>query len=475
MSSFDASDPFDNGQQWQNVPTDSNWSRNNLANSIEEQLIPEAPIAQLAQPSAPSIIHSAATSTTPPPQQQQQRQHHQSTAAEVLVDIAATTSTHAASIPTTFEDLPPSYEATVVRDIPQIHDNYDHLRGPVGQRGVDLKTRIPLDSTPASHYQAGGSNDVGSSSRTGPGNNAGARYGSISPPQSSPSRLVNGQTTSPNNLNGQVSHGRDDDGLHSQDVDRLLGPSDHRPEYRSYEEEEPLVGWGIVGDSRAWIGLAYLIVILFPWALFCFVWTLVTAIISAICMIFPPVGYVVMITSITSWRALARVDLVISRSLVAWQFREKHPYTQSKIFVRMPNHTHPIPDTQTVGSTHEAPGTPEIPGNHGDHDSPAIPSSPHSSHRSRIRRSNLWQRLSEHLKLAAFNKHTLSTLSYFLIWKFIFALAVFPIIVVFFIIAIPFMVCLLPTLLLVCRKFINGQFRWSIFWLAKKSQPIALP
>ncbi|KAF9114506.1 hypothetical protein BGX27_010656 [Mortierella sp. AM989] len=444
MSSFNPNDPFDNGQQWQNVPSNSAWSSNIASTTqslqeFEQPFIPEAPATPLIQPTAPTLPHTTAVATTtastpsPPP-----------TTATIVTAIpsAAVESpeTIVSATPVMFEDLPPSYEAAIIKDRPQIHDNYDHLRGPVGQRGVDIKTRIPLDSTPASHYQSsgGGSGGAGGSSSRpeGQDSNSGARYGSISPPNSSSSRLA--QPSAPNVLHGQVSQGREDDDLHSRDVDRLLGPStDHHGE----ELEEPESHWGIVGDGKAWMGLAYLIVILFPWALFCFVWTLVTGIVAAVTMIVPPIGYLFLVTTITSWRALARADLVVSRSLVEWNVRERYPHTQARIFI-------PVPPSQ----------------------------GPQGSRRSRSRRSkNMWHRGSEHLKATVGNKHSISTMFYFLIWKFIFALVVFPFILVSTVLTVPFMICLLPTLLIVSRKLINGQFRWAVLWLTEKSQPIALP
>ncbi|KAF8980243.1 hypothetical protein BGZ46_004463 [Entomortierella lignicola] len=442
MSSYNPEDPFDNGQPWQNVTSHSTWSGNNLTSAAAEgeTHIPEAPVTQqLVQPTAPMPPNHTAIPTAVLQSPVSVATTSQGTSASEVRNTNANTVES-----TLFDDLPPSYEAAIIRDRPQIHDNYDHLRGPVGQRGVDIKTRIPLDSTPSSHYQSGGSGSgsnsggVGSSSRPEASENPGARYGSISPPQSTSSRLNNiAQPSAPNILHGQVSQGREDDELHSRDVDRLLGPSSD-----GHEFEEPESGWGIVGSGKAWLGLAYLIFILFPWSLFCFIWTLVTGIISAITMIVPPIGYLFLIATITSWRALARVDLVISKSLVSWQVSEKYPHAQARIFVALPE------SSQSLQSTR----------------------------RSRSRRSkNLWQRGSEHLKATLCNKHTFGSMSYFLIWKFIFALVLFPIILLFIVVAIPFMVCLLPSLLAFARMLINWQFRWAVFWLAEKKQPIALP
>ncbi|KAG0328417.1 hypothetical protein BG004_002535, partial [Podila humilis] len=263
------------------------------------------------------------------------------------------------SATTPFEDEPPSYDQIIVKDLPQIHDNYDHLRGPPGLRGVDLKTRIPPDSTPASHYhQSGvggsGSADAGaagsSSSASRAGNTAASpdtRYGSIPQQPNSSSYLA--APSAP--LQGQIALGPDDDRYHHRSVDRLLGPNgqpnSHLPRHgvsdnsSAYDDDvdddddEPS-HWSIVGEGRVWLGLFYGIVFLLPWSLFCFVWIIVTLIVASVAMIIPPVGYFFVVATVTSWRALARVDLALSTALVKPQIRHRYPHRIHKVFVTLP-------------------------------------------------------------------------------------------------------------------------------------------
>ncbi|KAG0367558.1 hypothetical protein BC939DRAFT_52791 [Gamsiella multidivaricata] len=455
MSSLDPNDPFDDGQPWQSVPSTylsaaQKKKKNNDSASTtfgneapiryEENLsesqpihlaLPTSPTIPLAQPSAPSLEAAIRTTTT-----------------TATATYKTTTRAGESSHQGMFEDAPPSYEATIIKDIPQLHDNYDHLRGPPGQRGLDIKTRIPLDSTPSSHYyQSGSGSGSGGPSRPDPSSSLPptqtAQYGAISPSSSS-SPLA--QPSAPNLLQGQVSYGREDDALHSRDVDRLLGTEAESPHtYAQHDDEDdaPESHWSIVGDGKAWMGLAYNIAVIFPWALFCFVWTLVTAIIAAVSMIIPPIGYLCMVATVTSWRALARVDLVVSRSLVDYKALEKYTHRTAKVFVGLPK---PIFESGTA-----------------------------IARRRQQRYRNLWDRGAAHLWATVSDQHTISVLFYFLLWKFMFALAVFVLVVTLGSLAVPFLICLLPTLLLVSRMMILWQFRWAVFWLAEKTQPIALP
>ncbi|GJJ71352.1 hypothetical protein EMPS_03702 [Entomortierella parvispora] len=450
------SDPFDNGQHWQGVPSNPAWSRpteldppsTSLASpSVTDtsdaqyrgnpQHIPSAPVLHLAQPSAPS-----SSATTP-----------------AATASASNGKTRAKPAPAdaSFDDLPPSYEATIIRNIPQIHDNYDHLRGPAGQRGVDIKTRIPLDSTPAEHYQSGGGSGGGSGAG---GSSASRSYGAVS---QSPHLAVLAQPSAPHLLQNQTAapgH-QQDDAAYARDVDRLLGPSSaasqpndprgqnaHHPDLDD-EDDEPESHWSVVGEGKAWMSLTYMIVILLPWSLFCFVWTLLSMIIALITMIVPPVGYVFVVAAVTSWRALARADLEISKMLVPHSVRNKHPYRTASVFVSLHSDT-------------EATSPPGSSGSGGRHSPP------------RRRSKNVWDKGSNHLGETIRSGHTLKSLSYFLIWKVLFAIPVFCILVVFGALTIPFMFCLLPTLLHISRTFARWQFRWAIVWVTEKPVPIAL-
>ncbi|KAF9300855.1 hypothetical protein BGZ74_007429 [Mortierella antarctica] len=447
-----SSDPFDNGDPWATVPSNPP-QRPSLIAPTEHEASASSPTSSSTATITTTTTSTSSAHTAPT----QNITHTQNVTHTQLIEQTTPS--------TAFEDQPPSYE-NIVKDLPQIHDNYDHLRGPPGQRGVDVKTRIPLDSTPASHYQSG-ANGSGSGSSSAPRvASPDTRYGAIpqSPPSSS--RLV--QPSAPSaphsGLQGQAALGREDDSHHFRAVDRLLGPDGQANDTRARSdtssehgdgEEEPSSHWSIVGESRVWIGLFYTVVVLLPWAVFCFVWTIVTLIIASVAMVVPPVGYFFAMATITSWRALARVDLAMATHLVTRQVRSKHPHKIEKVFVSVPDSVSSSPAHSSSPSSDSTNGT--------------------TTHRrSRIRRSNLWSKGSLHLNAAIKNKHTLKAMSYFMIWKMVFALPIFIVTVAFAGLTIPFMVCLLPSLLIVNRAFMGWQFRWAIVWLAEKQQPIIL-
>ncbi|KAK3833794.1 MAG: hypothetical protein JOS17DRAFT_773408 [Linnemannia elongata] len=526
MSAFDPSDPFDNGQPWQNVPStqpvwptldqeDLNLSTPVLTPTPVPAPTP-APVAvqpatQTAATSSSGSVHAqtqAHTSTTHTITEAVTSLFHRHPHETPAPSPAVAGGSSSTPTPTTEpiahkskaaavkkailgdEEEPPSYESSVIRNATttphQIHDNYDHLRGPPSQRGVDIKTRIPLDSTPAEHFQSGsgsGSSSAAGGSGSQPPRHYGAtrQSGGASAP---PSNSSSSEATRP--LQGQTSHGRnDDDAQHSRDVDRLLGPnsSTHGNGARPHDEEdeEPKTHWSIVGDGKAWTAFFYIIFIVVPLSLFFFVWSMATLIISAVSMIFPPVGYFVVIATVTSWRALGRLDLVLSRALVPKDVRDRHPYQTFDIFVTPGSEecAHHGIHASASSSSHTTDPSPAAA-------SGGVPPTSSSSSetyttaegevRQRRRKPrNVFDKSATHLSASFSNKHTLKTLSYLLIWKLVLAVPIFCIVVVFACLTLPLIFCLLPSLLIICRAFVHWQFRWAIMWLAERHKPIALP
>ncbi|KAF9572671.1 hypothetical protein EC968_009571 [Mortierella alpina] len=476
MSNFDPTDPYDNGHPWQDVPSNparppsSNGhnhsdSHNNTnpataTGSSSAAAAHSRNLDSLNIPSAAAAVAAATATATAP------SAPGPHAPVESVVSSSAPYPSTSSPIPpkqklthsSAYEDEPPSYEAAIVRDIPQIHDNYDHLRGPPGQRGVDIKTRIPLESTSASDYRPSSAGPSGSAAG-GSRSDANQHYGAIQ--QQRPSFANLAQPSAPALLQGQTSEGRADDEAHARDVDRLLGPSHnsthphphqghhghHGHDRSDMDDEEPDSHWSVVGDGKAWMALVYILVLLLPWALFCFIWTLGTLIVAAVSMIIPPLGYLVVIPVVTSWRALARVDLVVSRAMVARNVRERYRHSTAPVFV-MP----PEPVSAASWNT---------------------PSARH--HRRRRQTKNLWHRGAKHLKATINNKHTVKSMFYLMFWKLFYALPIFLVIIVFSALTVPFMICLLPTLLILSRALINWQFRWAVVWLTEKPQPISLP
>ncbi|CAG8482413.1 10006_t:CDS:2 [Cetraspora pellucida] len=68
-------------------------------------------------------------------------------------------------------------------------------------------------------------------------------------------------------------------------------------------------------DTRNWIALIYLILWNLPYSCFCFGWVIGTFIGSIISLIFPPVGYVLLLFSVYSWRMLGRFEIAILNSI----------------------------------------------------------------------------------------------------------------------------------------------------------------
>ncbi|KAF9940255.1 hypothetical protein BGZ67_008022 [Mortierella alpina] len=355
------------------------------------------------------------------------------------------------------DDSPPSYEAVITKDITQLHDNYDHLRGPPGQRGQDMKARIPAESLSASHYQSAGAGS--SSGNSGPSEG----YGSTSAGACGHPGIVHSPTSAhaPNlGLQGQIA--LDDDADYAQDVDRLLGADQESIGDLSTEGDDPADDscWAVAGDGRAWMVLCYLIFVLLPWSIFCYAWTFCIMLVALVAMIVPPLGYLITIASVASWRSLARVDLVLSSALVSHEIRLRYPHVTAKVYIA----AEPGPAWTAPRLFGRELPLPEF-----------IRRRLQSRHTARGRRAkNLWHRGAKHFRATVTDRHTIRSLFYFLIWKMMYAIPIFLVVVVYFCLTIPFMICLLPSLLSMSKVFANWQYRWAVTWLSEKPAPIVL-
>ncbi|KAF9902896.1 hypothetical protein BX616_001776 [Lobosporangium transversale] len=384
-----------------------------------------------------------------------------------------------------YDDAPPSYEATIDKDnLPQIHNDYDHLCGPPSQRGVELKGRIPMESLNASLYNqqsstAESSGAVGTSSAS---SSSGPRIFSPAPPRPNESNYVPIQhsPTTANapelGLRGQISLDDEEEGDFANDMDRLLGTNHDNDQDYSHnattngeaEEETGSSSWSIAGDGRAWAALTYMIFMILPWSVFCFTWTFIWALMAFCLMIIPPLGYPFVIFSATSWRALARVDLALSAALVSNKVRQKYPNVPARIFIasepdpRPPSWKPPslfgiqIPLPQFILQRLERRHT-----------------SRHWGSLRRQRYKNMWDRGAKHLK-ATMDRHTYRSMVYFMFWKLMLASMLTCFIWLLFLMTLPMLMCLMPTLLVVSRKFANWQYRWAVYWLSEKPAPIVV-
>ncbi|KAF9167458.1 hypothetical protein DFQ26_004594 [Actinomortierella ambigua] len=452
-------DPFEDQSQahWQTLP----------ANPVHRDTTP----TPSAPPSTSSSSRPALPSAPPAPS----AQHHE--ASDVVTPLVP-------------EDAPPSYEVAVAKDIPQIHDNYDHLRGPRAVRGIEDKTRIPLDSTP--YFEGGGSSSGGGgvgSSSSGAGSSS-ANIGPSAPRIGSPAygsfhqqqqqqqqqelhrQLPHQQHQPPSTSmvqpsapalpelgrRGQIALGPDSpvEGVrrgHGQDAEVHSTFSDD-------SEEHDDSCWSTVAEPRPWFALLYHIFFILPWAIFCQVWVLCVGITSFVSLIFPPIGYLLIIPSVTSWRALARVDLEMSALLVSDEVRRRYGAHRVKhpVFIA-PEPVSSSPWHMNIFGVHVS-----------------LPTSLHAwrQRRTQRRARSMWKRGVKHLKETINDKHTTKSFFYFVVGKFMIALFIFVVIVVFFSLSIPFMLCLLPSLLKLSTTFANMQYRWALTWLTEKSNPVVL-
>ncbi|PKY51205.1 hypothetical protein RhiirA4_546427 [Rhizophagus irregularis] len=63
-------------------------------------------------------------------------------------------------------------------------------------------------------------------------------------------------------------------------------------------------------NIQAWAGIFYILIWNPIWTILCFIWVLVTCLLSIITLVFPPLGFIVCIGTVISWRTLARVELL---------------------------------------------------------------------------------------------------------------------------------------------------------------------
>ncbi|KAG0320163.1 hypothetical protein BGZ97_000601 [Linnemannia gamsii] len=389
------------------------------------------------------------------PQQQQQQQPQTS--------HSTTPSLHNQPLP---EEAPPSYDAVIAKDIPQLHDNYDHLRGPPGQRGRDIKDRIPSESIARFQSEQGGS-----SSSAGPSISssvaaaaAAGSHGASSPyePHYGATRVIAHSPTSAQapplgGLTGQIALGSESDEEFAQDIDRLLGQDGETTSFDDDPSERSC--WTIVGDQNAWIALLFMLVVLLPWTIFCFAWVLTFGLVAMILMIIPPIGYLFTVFAVFSIRALARVDLVLSSLLVSDAIIAKYPYIASQVFIA----PEPGPAWQQPSLFGYTLPLPTF-----------IRNRLESRHAARNRRpKNLWHRGANHLK-TILDGHSTKGFFYFVLWKMMFAIPIFVVTVTLFALNVPFMVCFLPSLLNITKAFANWQYRWAVTWLTGKPSPIIL-
>ncbi|KAF9584626.1 hypothetical protein BGW38_005807 [Lunasporangiospora selenospora] len=332
MSAFDSNDPFDNGQQWQSVQTSSatrSWGEAQQEGSQVLRAPQQTTTTTTTTTSSSSRIGSntqdgegggrrvvsSTSSTTSEPTAHESSSSKKSHGHNLVQSLFHSHSKAQTQEQTqgkaSSDEQPPSYEASSIDSRPQLHDNYDHLRGPPGQRGVDVKTRIPLESEESGGAGAGSSSQAAAGA--GVATAAGvASYGAAHGRSPSSGQQPQGS------LRGQRAIGPDqDDEAHARDTDRLLGPNHHDHHHSDSESESDCSDsdaehgrangarrkrddpshWSVVGKRQAWLSLLYTVLVLVPWAGFCFAWTVLTMLLCILSMLIPPCGYVIVVIS----------------------------------------------------------------------------------------------------------------------------------------------------------------------------------
>ncbi|KAJ3362296.1 hypothetical protein HDU91_003502 [Kappamyces sp. JEL0680] len=66
--------------------------------------------------------------------------------------------------------------------------------------------------------------------------------------------------------------------------------------------------WAPIGNSKAWQALFFYLTLNFVWSIFCFVWVLVTFVVSVVLLVLFPIGFPLLVASCLSWRSLVLLE-----------------------------------------------------------------------------------------------------------------------------------------------------------------------
>ncbi|CAG8490013.1 6701_t:CDS:2 [Ambispora gerdemannii] len=154
--------------------------------------------------------------------------------------------------------------------------------------------------------------------------------------------------------------------------------------------------------ARNWLALIYLLLWDLAFACFCFSWVIGTLVTGVVLLIIPPVGYVVLLGAIYSWRMLARVELASLNSISNHATERTH-----------------IPSTTYRLATHTS------------------------------------QDAITHFFSLLSDEFTLRSILYFTTIKFAMSITFFTISIIAFALGLTFCCCFLPASLLVSRTLVN--------------------
>ncbi|RHZ50551.1 hypothetical protein Glove_495g29 [Diversispora epigaea] len=175
-------------------------------------------------------------------------------------------------------------------------------------------------------------------------------------------------------------------------------------------------------ESRNWVAMAYLILWDLPYACFCFGWVIGSFIGGFCSLIFPPVGYVLLLFSVYSWRMLARLEIAILNSI------------SSPSDIALSTHT-PLPSITRI--------------------SPPILFSNMNHHH--VIPSGRFEYLFSLLK----DRFTIRAVIYFAFTKLLISIIVFTLAITLFALGISFILCLLPFCLRMSRLMVKLEARMA--------------
>ncbi|KAF9425783.1 hypothetical protein BGZ94_007231 [Podila epigama] len=357
-----------------------------------------------------------------------------------------------------FEDLPPAYEAAVAdKDHGKNHDkNKNNSHYPTD--------KVSKGSIPSSDHQDSSFNttnaydNVGSSSSSSscgqatplPTDTIAADEQDHPTSESDPLLGIDSHHDAPrdnSNDHEDVVDMRNDNGSNDDDDD------DDDNNNKNNKSKKNRDFCQITNSNQSWSTLLYMLLGILPWSLFCFCWTLIWALAGSAFLIFPPFGYICVIFGVTSWRALARVDLAICRAFVSKAVLEKYPCSLDHIPIYIEAEpAAPWKHPRIFGYLLPLPHF--------------IQSRMERNHRERQRRvKNIWARGVHHLTTTVKDLHTIRSMIYFVVFKLLLALSMFVVVVTLTCLTAPFTLCLLPSLLAVCQEFAIWQYRYAVVWL----------
>src|ERR1051325_11322575 len=82
--------------------------------------------------------------------------------------------------------------------------------------------------------------------------------------------------------------------------------------------------WSEICKPNAWASAAYFFIWYPPWTVFCILWVLQTGAMSAISLLFPPLGYFICVGTVITWRQVLYINYYVSLKFPFLCFNYSH-------------------------------------------------------------------------------------------------------------------------------------------------------